>query len=231
MEAAARALPAASAPADARAAFLRRTYFHLALAIIAFAAVIGLLLQWDGATDLAANMTEGWNWLLVMVAFSLVGSLADRWARAGGSANKQYLGLGLFIVAEAIIFLPLMLWAKGEGDNVITQAAILTGAMAIGLMAVPYVTGADFTFMRGALVIGGLISIALIVGSILFGFSLGLWFSLAMVGFASAAILYRTSAILRVYRTDQHVAAALGLFADVALLFYYVLQIMARSRR
>ena len=225
------ALPVASAPAEARAAFLRRTYLHLALAIFAFAAVEGALLRWGGADELVARMTEGWNWLLVLLAFSLVGSVADRWARTGGSPERQYLGLGLFVVAEAVIFLPLMRWAAGAGDGTVAQAAVLAGAMAVALMAVPYVTGDDFTFLRGGLAVGGAIALGLIVASILFGFGLGLWFSAAMVAFASAAILYRTSAVLGTYRTDQHVAAALGLFADVALLFYYVLRIVAESRR
>ena len=123
-----------------------------------------------------------------------------------------------------------MRWATGEGDGAVVQAAILTGAMALALMAVPFVTGADFTFLRGGLVVGGAIALALIVASILFGFGLGLWFSAAMVGFAAAAILYRTSALFTVYRTDQHVAAALGLFADVALLYFYVLRIVANRR-
>jgi FtsH-binding integral membrane protein len=32
------------------------------------------------------------------------------------------------------------------------------------------------------------------------------------------------------YRTDQHVAAALALFASVALLFWYVLQLFWANR-
>ncbi len=228
---AASAMPVASAPAAARAEFIKRTYLHLALAVVAFAVVEGALLRWDGAIALAARLTEGWNWLLVLLAFSLVGSVADRWARSGGSVGRQYLGLGLFVVAEAIIFLPLMLWATSQGNDAVVQAAILAGAMAIGLMAVPLVTGADFTVLRGAVVVGTLIAFGLIVASILFGLSLGLWFAVAMVGLASAAILYRTAAILTVYRTDQDVAAALGLFGDVALLFYYVLRIVAGIRR
>ena len=47
----------------------------------------------------------------------------------------------------------------------------------------------------------------LIVASLLFGFQLGVIFAVVMVGFASAAILYYTSQVLRYYRTDQHVAA------------------------
>ena len=227
---AAHTLPAADAPTSARAAFLRQTYLHLALALLAFAAIEGALLRWDGAMALAATMTEGWNWLLVMLAFSGVGVVADRWARSGASPGRQYLGLALFVVAQAVIFLPLMLWATRDGTDAVAQAAVLTGALVIGLSAVPFAPGADFTPLRGGLVVGGAISLGLIAASILFGFDLGLWFAVAMVGFAGAAILYHTSAILRVYRTDQHVAAALALFADVALLFYYVLRIVGARR-
>ena len=49
-----------------------------------------------------------------------------------------------------------------------------------------------------------------------------------MVIFAGAAILYQTSNILRHYRTDQHVAAALALFAAIALLFWYILRLVSR---
>jgi FtsH-binding integral membrane protein len=48
-----------------------------------------------------------------------------------------------------------------------------------------------------------------------------------MVAFAGAAILYDTSNILHRYRTDQHVAASLSLFASVALLFWYILSIFS----
>jgi FtsH-binding integral membrane protein len=47
-----------------------------------------------------------------------------------------------------------------------------------------------------------------------------------MVAFASAAILYDTSKIMRHYSTQHYVAASLELFASVALLFWYVLQVM-----
>ena len=40
------------------------------------------------------------------------------------------------------------------------------------------------------------------------------------------AILYDTSNVLHHYRTEQYVAAALALFASVALLFWYILQIV-----
>ena len=48
--------------------------------------------------------------------------------------------------------------------------------------------------------------------------------------FRRGYILYYTSNILHQYRTDQYVAAALALFASVALLFWYVIQIFMASR-
>jgi hypothetical protein len=68
-------------------------------------------------------------------------------------------------------------------------------------------------------------ALALIVISVLFGMNLGVWFVWAMIVLASGYILYDTSNVLHRYRTDQHVAAALALFASVALLFWYVIQI------
>jgi len=72
---------------------------------------------------------------------------------------------------------------------------------------------------------GGVVALVAIAGGILFGFNLGTWFSVAMVAFAGAAILYDTSNVLHHYPEDRYVAGALQLFASVALMFWYVLRI------
>ena len=74
--------------------------------------------------------------------------------------------------------------------------------------------------------IGGFVAIGLIVASYLFGFNLGIIFCGAMALFAGVAILRDTSNIIHKYGTEQYVAASLGLFASVALLFWYILQIL-----
>jgi len=74
----------------------------------------------------------------------------------------------------------------------------------------------------------GVAAVMLIVGSVLFGFQLGMLFSFAMVVFAGATILYTTSRILRTYPEDRYVSAALELFASVALMFWYILRIFSR---
>jgi uncharacterized protein len=215
------------AEASERAAFIRRTYTHLAVAILAFIVVEWMLLQSPIAPAMARAMTGGYSWLIVLAAFMGVSWLAERWANSDASPQMQYLGLGLFVVAEAIIFLPLLYIASAFASaGVIPTAALITGFLFTGLTATVFITRKDFSWMRSILTIGGFVALGVIVASIIFGFSLGIIFSAIMVLFASVAILYDTSQVLHHYRTDQHVAASLSLFASVALLFWYVLRIV-----
>ena len=219
--------PVVAAPADVRAAFIRRTYLHLGVAILGFIAAESLLLSWSGARALVGLLTGGFAWLVVLAAFLGVSMLAERWARSEASPQTQYLGLGLFVVAEAVIFLPLLFVAANySSPDVIPTAGLLTGLVFAGLTFAAFTSGVDFSFLRGILTVGGLLALGLIVASILFGFTLGLIFSAVMVAYAAGAILYQTSTIIREYRADQHVAAALALFAAVALLFWYVLRVV-----
>ncbi len=217
---------AAAQPTE-RAIFIRNTYLHLAFAILAFVGVEYYLVHAPWAVALAGKMI-GVSWLLVLGAFMAVSWVANRWALSGGSRGKQYAGLGLFVVAEALIFLPLILMATSPGvgaADALPKAAIVTGFLFAALTAVAFITRKDFSFLRTGLAIGGMVALGIIVVGILFGFNLGTWFAGAMVLFASGSILYTTSQIIHQYRPDQHVAASLGLFAGVALLFWYVLQI------
>jgi FtsH-binding integral membrane protein len=61
---------------------------------------------------------------------------------------------------------------------------------------------------------------------VIFGFSLGVWFSGAMVLLASGSVLYNTSNIIKYYDEEQYVSAALSLFASIALLFWYILRLL-----
>ena len=135
--------------------------------------------------------------------------------------------MGIFIVAEAIIFLPLLYVAQNfvSDSQVILKAGITTACIFGGLTMVAFTTRKDFSFLRSILMVGGFVALGIIVVSIVFGFSLGTFFAGAMAVFASVAILYSTSNVIHHYRTDQAVAASLSLFASVALLFWYILRI------
>ncbi|MEO0541933.1 MAG: Bax inhibitor-1 family protein [Cyanobacteria bacterium P01_A01_bin.105] len=216
-----------------RAAFIKRTYLHLAGAVGAFIVVEFLFFQL-GIADLLASVFLGsrFGWLALLGGFALLGYLASGMAAKADDVNTQYLGLGLYVVGEAILFAPLLLIAQSyAGGGVIASAAVITLFMFLGLTAVVVTTGKDFSFLGGALRVGGMVALGLIVASVLFGLNLGIFFSFAMVAFASAAILFKTSQVMQHYGTHQHVAASLVLFSSVMLLFWYVLQILMSSRR
>ena len=214
-----------SLPGERKAEFIQRTYAHLAGAITAFALVEWQLLQMGWGEQIMAMLaTSRWSWLLVLGAFMLVASVANKWAHSDASREMQYAGLGLYVVAEAIIFLPLIYMALQSAPDALPNAALVTGSLVAGLTLVVFTTRKDFSFMGPALAMGGMVALGMIVGSIAFGFNLGLFFIGAMVIFAGGCVLYTTSNVLHTYREDQHVAASLALFASIALMFWYVLQ-------
>lgn len=225
-----RPIPIGQRDTEARAQFISRTYNHLMGAIVAFT-LFEVWLFTSGLAEGIAQTLLGGSWLLVLGAFIVVGWLATRVAHSSASPAAQYAALGGFVIAEGIIFVPMLYIANANFPGVIQNAAFVTLAGFIGLTAVAFVTRKDFSFLRGMLMFGGVLALVAIVSSLLFGFALGVWFSVAMVGLAGASILHDTSAILRDYPEDRHVGAALQLFASVAMMFWYVLRIFMASRR
>jgi FtsH-binding integral membrane protein len=223
---------AAEATSSARAAFIRRTYGHLAGAVLAFAAIEMVLLQLPGIEELVLGMAGSkLLWLVILGAFMGVSWLAQRWAQSDTSVGMQYAGLGLYVAAQAVIFLPLLYLAQMMYPGAIATAGVLTAAVFGGLTLAVFVTRQDFSFLRTFLCVGSLLALGFIVAAALLGFDLGLVFCFALVALACGFILYDTSNVLHHYRTTQHVAAALALFASVALLFWYILRIVMAARR
>ena len=179
----------------------------------------------SGAAETIAQTLLGGSWLLVLGAFMIVGWIASSVASSSASRGAQYAALAGYVVAEAIIFVPMLYLAEQTAAGVIQSAALVAVMGFAGLTAIVFITRTDFSFLRGMLMWGGVLALVAIVGAVLFGFHLGTWFSVAMVGFAGAAILYDTSNVMLHYPEDRYVAASLSLFASVALLFWYVLQL------
>lgn len=213
---------------EARALFIRRTYTHLAMAILAFIGLELVIFQSGLAQAIAQTLLAGrYGWLVVLGGFMIVSWVAEKWAHSTTSQAVQYIGLSIYVVAEAIIFVPLLYVAAAfASPDVIPMAAIITGLLFLGLTVTAFTTRANFSFLGGILKVASFVALGVIVASCIFGLTLGLVFSGVMVAFAAAAILYTTSNLIHEYNTDQHVAASLSLFASVALLFWYVLRIL-----
>ena len=218
---------AANASETERAGFIRRTYLHLGGAILAFIGVETALIQ-SGIAESFVHLLQGgmWMWLVVMGLFMVVSYVANNWAHSAISKEMQYAGLGLFVVAEAIVFMPLIYIALSKAPDILSHAALLTLVLVAGITFTAFTTRKNFSFLCPALNMGGFIALGVIAASILFGFTLGLVFSGIMIVFAAASVLYSTSNIIHEYNTDQHVAASLSLFSSVGLLFWYIVQFL-----
>lgn len=200
---------------------------HLAgavLALIALETVIFTMVPDQTMQNLVLRM-GGMGWLLVLGAYMGVSWLARSWAAGSASKGMQYAGLGLYVVAEAVILLPL-LYVSMRFDPQLPMVAGIITALTFGcLTAFVFMTNVDLSSWGKYLAIAGFAAFAAIAASLIVGFSLGIFFCGAMVALACGYIMYDTSNMIHHYNTDQHVAASLSLFASVVLLFWYVLRI------
>lgn len=208
---------------DSRARFINRTYSHLAGAILGFIGIEVALFKSGLAEPIALAMLSV-SWLAVIGAFIVVAWLGSHIAHRSVSKRNQYLALGAFVVAEALIFVPMLYLAMAISPAIVQSAAVVTLVSFAALTGVAFFTGKDFSFLRAFLVWGGVVAVGLIVLGAIMGFHLGTYFTMGMIGFAGAAILYDTSNVLHHYPEDRYVAAALELFSSVALMFWYVLR-------
>lgn len=221
-----------------RVAFLRKTYAHLGVALIAFAALTGGLLRFAPETSFKFSR---WafggtlNWLLFLIGFMVAGYVAERLARSESSRGLQYLGLGISVGAFALLLQPL-LWrlifafgARGMA-SIVVQATVITLAIFVGLTLTVFLTKKDFSFLRGFLVVCTFAAIGTIIAAMAFGFSLGAIFCGLIILLMSGYILFQTSIILKEFPPTAHVAAALMLFSTIATLFSYVLRLLGYMR-
>ena len=220
---------AANSPAMARAAFIKRTYAHVLGAVLAFVALEAVMFKTGVAESILKAVFGGggkFAWIALMVAFVGAGFVAQMMAHASSKA-LQYAGLGLYIAVEAVIFLPI-LWKAGQmtGQPVVAQAGLITMLVFGGLTTFVFVSGKDFSFLGSMLTVLSFAALGLVIASVVLGFSLGLVFSVAMVVLAAGMIVYDTSNVMHNYGTDQHVGAALSLFASLATMFFYILRIV-----
>jgi len=224
--------PVATLDEDTRGDFVIRVYQHLMAAIAVFVGIEAIWLNTPVAEELFEFVRgSGGAWLLILGLF-----MGAQWIAANAAADllnpqKQYAGLFGSAVVYSLLFAPMLHWTFRYNDNggtTVAAAALITAVAFAGLTVVGFVTRKDLSFMRPLVMYGFVVSGVLILGAIIFGLNLGVWFSVGMIALSGAAILYQTQTIIRKFPAQAHVAAALGLFASVMTMFFYVLRLLNR---
>ncbi|HMJ13221.1 MAG TPA: Bax inhibitor-1 family protein [Polyangiaceae bacterium] len=223
---------ATGSAADRRARFIVRTYNHLFGAIVAFALIEFGLFASGIADVIAMTVLNGGQllWFGVLAAFMIVGWLASRFAHTAESRPVQYAALGSYVFMQALIFVPLLYIANRFAPGAIQSAGLVTMVGFAALTGIAFWTRKDFSFLGSILRWAFICALLVIVAGMIFGFQLGVFFSVIMVGLAGASILYDTSNVIHHFPEDRYVGASLELFASVALMFWYVLRLFLAAR-
>lgn len=211
-----------------RATFITRTYAHVFGGIVVFTAIEAFFFSSGMAEKLAHAMSSVW-WM-VLLGMVAVSWFASHIASMSLSKPAQYGAYGIYILAEALMFAPLLYMANARAEGAISSAAVITLLGFGALSVIAHKSRQDFSFLRPILMWGGVMALITILAAIFFDFQLGVLFSGIMVALAGAAILYDTSNIIRHYPTDRHVSAAMALFGSVMLMFWYVIRLVMASR-
>jgi hypothetical protein len=226
--------PVATLDDIARGRFVVRVYQHLLVGVGAFVLFEALLINLGVAEALWNVIAEqSYAWLLILGGFMVVSWLATTAAHDVADPSRQYAGLFGLAAAEALIFAPFLHYffeVQPNGDSSVVAAALITVVGFAGLTAVALVTRRDLSFLRPLVLWGGVSALVLILAAVVFGLSLGIWFSVAMIALAGGSILYTTQTILRQYPEEAYVGASVQLFASVMMLFWYVLRLVGQLR-
>jgi FtsH-binding integral membrane protein len=222
-------IPVGVQDAQVRADFMRRVYTRLVAGVAAFVLIEAYLF----ASGLAVAITQfvfSTSWLLILGGFMVVSWLSNSLTHRASSPAGEWGGYLLLVAANALIFAPMLVLAELQVPGTVGQAGQYAVAGFIVLSVIAHRSARDFTWLGATLRWFGVLALVAIVLAVVTGAALGTWFSLAMIGFAGAAILYETQVILREMPPGRETAAAMALFSSLALLFWYVLRLFMERR-
>lgn len=226
--------PAIALPEQDRAAFVIRVYQHVLGAVGAFVAIESLFFV-TGIAEGLYNFFSGTGaaWLLMLGAFMVGQWFVSNAVSDLSNPARQYLGLLGSAAIYAVLFAPFLFYVYKVQDagGTIAAAAVITAIGFAVLSVVAFTTRKDLSFLRPMIMWGFGGALLLIVAAVLFGWNLGVWFSVGMIVLSGAAILYQTQTIIRQFPGTAYVAAAVQLFGSLMTMFWYVLRLLTQLNR
>ena len=218
---------AINAALNERLGFIRKTYLHLGVELMAVAGVTALCLQIPAMQKLSIALLS--NFIIYIAAFFGVALISRKLMEGSKSVAVQYAGAGLWVFFLGLLITPLAMIADAKFGSyaVLGEAFIMTACVFGGLTAYVFVTKKDFSFMRGALVVISWTLVGFALISFLFGGFGGspIW-SILWVVLLGGWVLYDTSNVLHHRRVDQYVAASVDLLVDFVYMFIHIASLL-----
>lgn len=194
-------------------------------------------------TYMLLGMTLGFSALMAMLAMALgapylgpIVTLIGFFALLFAVHKTANSSLGLVMVFALTGFMGFTLGpilgfylSLANGPALVASALGSTAAAFVGLSAYALVSRKDFSFLSGFLVVGFFVILGSILASLIFDLSAfhGA-ISAAVVLFASAMILWQTSAIIHGGETN-YILATVGLYVSIYNLFLSLLQLFGMA--
>ncbi len=205
---------------------LRNTY-NLLACTLGFSAITASL-------SVAANIGHGLALVFNLVALGLLWFALPRTANSSAGVGVVFaitglLGAGLGPMLSHYLNLP-------NGGFLIMQALGATAVIFFALSAYVHISGKDFSFMGGFLMVGLIAVLVTILGSMIFSLfgvnvsGLALALNGVIVLLMSGFILYDTSRIINGGETN-YVLATISLYLNILNLFTSLLQILGVFNR
>ncbi|MGQ9425292.1 Bax inhibitor-1/YccA family protein [Gilvimarinus sp. F26214L] len=200
---------------------LRNTYALLGLTLLFSAATAGI--------SMAINLGFG---AALMMSLGALGLIWFALPRTANSASGIWVVFGFTGLLGAALGPTLNHYlAMANGSMLIMQALGGTALVFFTLSGYVLTTGKDLSFMRGFLVVGLVVVLLAMLGSIVMGFfgvqisGMSLAISAAVVLLMSGFILYDTSRIINGGETN-YLLATTALYLDIYNLFVHLLHLL-----
>ena len=206
--------PAAVSQVELYGRVLRNTYM-----------LLGMTLAWSAVVAYISMALQtpplGFFTLIVYIGllFAVHKTANSTWGLFWVFALTGFLGFTLGPILSYYM-------ATSSGSYLVAQSLGLTALVFIGLSAYALITRKDFSFLSGFLIAGGICILAIWILSVFIdisGFQMAI--SAGIVLFASALILWQTSAIVHGGETN-YIVATVGLYVAIYNLFLSLLSLL-----
>jgi FtsH-binding integral membrane protein len=229
-------IPLEEAPADARAAYLRRVLGLVLLGLL-ITALTGMFSMFAIAT--APRILSGYAPMLIILGCWAVSNyVAPRLVFGNAKWAGFLLGTVFQGVSLGFLLLVAILMSKqefGSPFQLVFTALGLTVLSGMGLALYTTIQRRDFSMLRAGLGVVTLPMLGLMAVSFAFpqwiGGTAGIVVSGIFVLVSAAGLLYQIDRVLHHYTTDMHIEGAYTITIGVVVLFWNILSLLMRLRR